>query len=187
MVGQYAHGNEPSHHVAYLYAYAGQPWKTQAMVRRLLGEQYRDARDGLSGNEDCGQMSAWYVLSALGFYPVDPVSGNYVLGSPLFRSAELDVGGGRVLRIVARRNSAKNIYVQRVRWNGKPYTRSWIRHADLAAGGTLEFEMGPEPNQDFGSRTEDLPPSFAWNRDGALSPEQVAIAHPHVPRTIDAA
>ncbi|WP_454830835.1 GH92 family glycosyl hydrolase [Pseudoxanthomonas wuyuanensis] len=160
MVGQYAHGNEPSHHVAYLYAYAGQPWKTQAMVRRLLREQYRDARDGLSGNEDCGQMSAWYVLTALGFYPVDPVSGNYVLGSPLFRRADLDVGGGRTLRIVTRRNSARNIYVQRVRWNGKPYTRNWIRHADLAAGGTLEFEMGPEPNRDFGSGAEDLPPSF---------------------------
>lgn len=160
MVGQYAHGNEPSHHVAYLYAYAGQPWKTQAMVRRLLREQYHDARNGLSGNEDCGQMSAWFVLSALGFYPVDPVSANYVIGSPLFRHAELDVGGGRVLRIVTRRNSAKNIYVQSVRWNGQPYTRSWLRHADLAAGGTLEFEMGPEPNREFGSREEDLPPSF---------------------------
>ena len=161
LVGQYAHGNEPSHHVAYLYAYAGQAWKTQAMVRWLLREQYQDARDGLSGNEDCGQMSAWFVLSALGFYPVDPVSGNYVIGSPLFDSAELDVGRGRVLRIVARGNSAKNIYVQRARWNGKPYTRSWLRHADLAAGGTLELEMGPEPNRGFGSRPEDFPPSFA--------------------------
>jgi predicted alpha-1,2-mannosidase len=160
MVGQYAHGNEPSHHVAYLYAYAGQPWKTQAMVRRLLREQYRDERDGLSGNEDCGQMSAWYVLSALGFYPVDPVSANYIIGSPLFRRAELDVGGGRVLRIVTRRNSAQNIYVQSVRWNGKPYTRSWLRHADLVAGGTLEFVMGPEPNREFGSAADDLPPSF---------------------------
>lgn len=158
MVGQYAHGNEPSHHVAYLYAYAGQPWKTQAMVRRLMREQYHDARNGLSGNEDCGQMSAWFVLSALGFYPVDPVSGNYVLGSPLFHGAELDVGNGRVLRIVARRNSARNMFVQRVRWNGEPYTRSWIRHADLAAGGTLEFEMGPKPNPAFGAAQEDLPP-----------------------------
>jgi len=105
-------------------------------------------------------MSAWFVLSALGLYPVDPVSGNYVFGSPLFRRAELDVGGGRTLRIVTRRNSARNVYVQRVRWNGKPYARSWIRHADLAAGGTLEFEMGPEPNRDFGSGADDLPPSF---------------------------
>ncbi len=146
MVGQYAHGNEPSHHVAYLYACAGQPWKTQAMVRRLLREQYRDARDGLSGNEDCGQMSAWFVLSALGFYPVDPVSGHYVLGSPLFRRAELDVGNGRILRIIARHNNERNVFVKRVRWNGEPYARSWIRHADLAEGGTLEFVMGPEPN-----------------------------------------
>lgn len=157
MVGQYAHGNEPSHHVAYLYAYAGQSWKTQAMVRRLLREQYRDARDGLSGNEDCGQMSAWFVLGALGFYPVDPVSGNYVLGSPLFRRAKLDVGNGRTLRIVAHRNSARNVFVQRVRWNGEAYARNWIRHADLAAGGTLEFEMGPKPNPAFGAAREDLP------------------------------
>ena len=166
MVGQYAHGNEPSHHVAYLYAYTGQPWKSQAMVRRLLREQYHDARNGLSGNEDCGQMSAWYVLSALGFYPVDPVSANYVLGSPLFRCAEVDVGQGRTLRIIARRNSAQNVYVQSVRWNGKPHTRSWLRHADLAAGGTLEFVMGPQPNHEFGSRAEDLPPSFEGRTDG---------------------
>ena len=158
MVGQYAHGNEPSHHVAYLYAYAGQPWKTQAMVRRLMREQYRDARDGLSGNEDCGQMSAWFVLSALGFYPVDPVSGHYVLGSPLFDRAELDVGNGRRLSILARGNDARNVFVQRVRWNGEPYTRNWISHADLAGGGTLEFEMGPQPNLSFGTAAEDLPP-----------------------------
>lgn len=158
MVGQYAHGNEPSHHVAYLYAYAGQPWKTQAMVRRLMREQYRDARDGLSGNEDCGQMSAWFVLSALGFYPVDPVSGHYVLGSPLFDRAELDVGNGRRLSILARGNDARNVFVQRVRWNGEPYTRNWISHADLASGGTLEFEMGPQPNLSFGTAAEDLPP-----------------------------
>ncbi|MEL4890488.1 GH92 family glycosyl hydrolase [Xanthomonas protegens] len=161
MVGQYAHGNEPSHHVAYLYAYAGQPYKTQAMVRRLLREQYHDARNGLSGNEDCGQMSAWFVLSALGLYAVDPVSANYVLGSPLFKRAELDVGNGRTLRIVAHGNSPANVYIQRARWNGKPYTRSWLRHADLAAGGTLELEMGPKPNTAFGAGKDDLPPSFS--------------------------
>ncbi|WP_369943698.1 GH92 family glycosyl hydrolase [Xanthomonas medicagonis] len=160
MVGQYAHGNEPSHHVAYLYAYAGQPYKTQAMVRRLLREQYHDARNGLSGNEDCGQMSAWFVLSALGFYAVDPVSATYVLGSPLFKRADLDVGHGRTLSIVAHGNSAANVYIQRARWNGKPYTRSWLRHADLATGGTLELEMGPKPNPAFGAAKEDLPPSF---------------------------
>ncbi|PPU93125.1 GH92 family glycosyl hydrolase [Xanthomonas albilineans] len=161
MVGQYAHGNEPSHHVAYLYAYAGQPYKTQAMVRRLLREQYHDAANGLSGNEDCGQMSAWFVLSALGLYAVDPVSANYVLGSPLFKRAELDVGHGRTLRIIAHGNSPANVYIQRARWNGKPYTRSWLRHADLATGGTLELDMGPTPNTTFGAAKDDLPPSFA--------------------------
>ncbi|TAA06773.1 alpha-mannosidase [Pseudoxanthomonas winnipegensis] len=161
LVGQYAHGNEPSHHVAYLYAYAGQPYKTQAMVRRLLREQYHDARNGLSGNEDCGQMSAWFVLSALGLYAVDPVSGNYVVGSPLFKRAELDVGHGRTLRIVAHNNSPTNVYVQSLHWNGKPLTRAWLRHADLVEGGTLTFEMGPRPNLDFGAAKDDLPPSFA--------------------------
>jgi predicted alpha-1,2-mannosidase len=161
MVGQYAHGNEPSHHVAYLHAYTGQPHKTQALVRRLLREQYHDARNGLSGNEDCGQMSAWFVLSALGFYPVDPVSANYVVGSPLFDKASVDVGGGRTLHVVARNNSARNVYVQALRWNGKAVTRAWLRHADLAGGGTLEFDMGAEPNTAFGASQEDLPPSFA--------------------------
>ncbi|KFA40625.1 GH92 family glycosyl hydrolase [Xylella fastidiosa] len=160
MVGQYAHGNEPSHHIAYLYVYAGQAYKTQAMVRRLLREQYHDGRDGLSGNEDCGQMSAWFVLSALGMYAVDPVSGIYVIGSPLFPYAELDVGRGRKLRILARHTSASNVYVQALRWNGSPMTRAWLRHTELAGGGTLEFEMGAQPNLDFGTHPQDLPPSF---------------------------
>ena len=105
-------------------------------------------------------MSAWFVLSALGLYAVDPVSTNYVLGSPLFKRAELDVGNGRTLRIVAHGNSPANVYIQSARWNGKPYTRSWLRHADLAAGGTLELEMGPKPNTAFGAGKDDLPPSF---------------------------
>ena len=160
MVGQYAHGNEPSHHVAYLYAYAGQPWKTQAMVRRLLREQYHDALNGLSGNEDCGQMSAWFVLSALGLYAVDPISGHYVIGSPLFKQAELDVGRGRTLHIVAHNNAPENVYVQSLHWNGQPLTRTWLRHTELAGGGTLEFEMGAQPNYAFGTRQQDLPPSL---------------------------
>ncbi|MBN6152408.1 GH92 family glycosyl hydrolase [Xanthomonas sp. AmX2] len=160
LVGQYAHGNEPSHHVAYLYAYAGQHYKTQQRVRQLLDTMYHDARNGLSGNEDCGQMSAWYVLSALGFYAVDPVSANYVIGSPLFDRAELQVGNGKTLVIEAHNNSASNVYVQAVRWNGKPHTRTWLRHADLAAGGTLSFEMGPEPNKRYGASKKDVPPSF---------------------------
>ena len=161
MVGQYAHGNEPSHHIAYLYAYAGEHHKTQARVRMLLETMYRDERDGLAGNEDCGQMSAWYVLSALGFYAVDPVSGNYVIGSPLFDRAEIDVGAGRALVIEAKGNGPDRPYIQSLRWNGQPYRRTWLRHADLAAGGTLVFEMGATPNRDFGAAAADAPPSFA--------------------------
>jgi predicted alpha-1,2-mannosidase len=161
MVGQYAHGNEPSHHIAYLYAYAGEHHKTQARVRMLLETMYRDERDGLAGNEDCGQMSAWYVLSALGFYAVDPVSGNYVIGSPLFDRAEIDVGGGRTLVIEAKGNGPDRPYIQSMSWNGQPYRRTWLRHADLAAGGTLVFEMGATPNRDFGAAAADAPPSFA--------------------------
>ncbi len=160
MVGQYAHGNEPSHHVAYLYAYSGSHWKTQSRVRMLLETMYRAAPDGLAGNEDCGQMSAWYVLSALGLYAVDPVSAVWVFGSPLVDRAEIDVGGGRKLIVEARGNGKGRPYIQRVTWNGKPWTQSWIAHAELAKGGTLVFEMGEAPNKAFGAKPEDRPPSF---------------------------
>ena len=160
MVGQYAHGNEPSHHVAYLYAYAGQHYKTQSRVRMLCESMYRDQPDGLAGNDDCGQISAWYVLSALGFYPVDPVSATYVLGSPLFDRAELTLAQGRRLMIEARNNGPDRPYIQSVQWNGQPYSRTWFRHADLAAGGHLLFVMGDKPNKHYGSAAVDLPPSF---------------------------
>ncbi|MET3827340.1 putative alpha-1,2-mannosidase [Sphingomonas sp. PvP055] len=159
LLGQYAHGNEPDQHAAYLYAYAGAPWKTQAMVRRLLTEMYKDDPDGVIGNDDCGQTSAWFVLSALGFYPVDPVSAVYVLGSPLFDRVEVDVAPGRTLRVVARGNAADRPYVQSVQWNGRPWSRNWIAHADLVKGGTLTFEMGATPSR-FGAAKEDRPPSF---------------------------
>jgi predicted alpha-1,2-mannosidase len=159
LVGQYAHGNEPSHHVAYLYAYCGAAWKTQAMVRRLLTEMYQAAPDGIIGNDDCGQMSAWFVLSALGLYPVDPVSATYVLGSPLFDRAEMRVGNDKRLIVAARGNAPDRPYVQRVTWNGRPWTRSWIAHADLVRGGRLVFEMGAAPNRDFGHAPEDRPPA----------------------------
>ncbi len=161
LVGQYAHGNEPSHHVAYLYAYTGSPHKTQARVRQLMRDMYRAAPDGLEGNEDCGQMSAWYLMSALGLYPVDPVSANYVFGSPLVRKAEIVLAKGKKLVIEAPANSAANIYVQAVSWNGKPYTKTFIRHADLVRGGTLRFDMGAEPNIAFGADLRDRPPSFS--------------------------
>jgi len=160
LVGQYAHGNEPSHHIAYLYAYTGAHYKTQSRVRMLLNTMYRAKPDGLAGNEDCGQMSAWYLMSALGLYAVDPVSDIYVFGSPLFDRAELMVADGRKLTIEARNNAPDHPHVQAVRWNGKPYSRLWIRHADLCKGGWLVFELGPKPNLAYGAAPADRPPSF---------------------------
>lgn len=160
MVGQYAHGNEPSHHVAYLYAYTGSHWKTQSRVRSLLETMYPPLPDGTAGNDDCGQMSAWYVLSALGLYAVDPVSAEWVFGSPLVDRGEVMVGAGRKLVVEAKGNGTGKPYIQSVTWNGKPWTKSWISHADLSAGGTLVFEMGDKPNKAFGAAPEDRPPSF---------------------------
>lgn len=159
LVGQYAHGNEPDQHAAYLYAYAGAPWKTQAMVRRLCTEMYKNDPDGIIGNDDCGQMSAWFVFSALGFYPVDPVEAVYVFGSPLFERAEVTVGKGRKLMIEAPGNRADTPYIAAVAWNGKPWRKSWIAHADLVQGGTLRFTMSDKPNTAFGRRLADRPPS----------------------------
>jgi predicted alpha-1,2-mannosidase len=160
LVGQYAHGNEPSHHVAYLYAYAGAHHKTQARVRMLLRTMYRTDPDGLAGNEDCGQMSAWYVMSALGLYAVDPVSGLYIFGSPLFDRAELRLLEGRTLVVEARNNGPERPYVQAIQWNDQPYSRCWISHAELAQGGKLAFQMSAAPNLDFAAAAADRPPSF---------------------------
>lgn len=157
LVGQYAHGNEPSHHIAYLYAYVGAHHKTQARVRRLLEGQYHAAPDGLAGNEDCGQMSAWYVMSALGIYAVDPVGGNYVFGSPLFDDVTIDTGSGHSLRIQALNNGPGKPYIQSITWQGRPWTRSWIPHGELARGGHLVFTMGARPNLDFGRSHDDRP------------------------------
>ena len=160
MVGQYAHGNEPSHHIAYLYVYAGAPHKTQARVRSLMDTMYHAAPDGMAGNEDVGQMSAWFLLSALGFYPVDPVSGIYVLGSPLIERATVQVGHGKQLEIEVKRNDPKDVYVQSFKLNGQRQSKAWFQHADIATGGRIELVMGPEPNQSFGSEQADLPPSL---------------------------
>jgi predicted alpha-1,2-mannosidase len=165
MVGQYAHGNEPCHHMAYLYCYAGAPQKTQHRVRSLLEIEYDDQPDGLAGNEDCGQMSAWYVISALGFYAVDPVSGNYVFGSPLVDRAEVDLGKGKKLKIFTKRASTSDVYIQGVTLNGKAHNRLWFSHADIVSGGTIEFELGPQPGR-FGMSEEAIPPSLSsTNRD----------------------
>ena len=146
LIGQYAHGNEPSHHILYLYAMAGQPWKTAERVRQVLATLYHAAPDGLSGNEDVGQMSAWYILSALGFYQVDPAGGPFWFGSPLFDKAVLRVPGGE-FTVVARDNSPENIYIQSVTLNGQPYTLPYIDFRDIRAGNVLEFQMGPSPKQ----------------------------------------
>ena len=150
LIGQYAHGNEPSHHISYLYSYTGQQWKTAEKVRYIMDEFYHDDPDGVIGNEDCGQMSAWYVFSSLGFYPVFPASCEYVFGSPLFDKAEIHLEGGKSFVVEAENNSEKNIYIQSVELNGEPYRINYIRHEDILNGGTLKFVMGPVPNKDFG-------------------------------------
>lgn len=144
LIGQYAHGNEPSHHILYFYAMAGQPWKTADKVREVLGTLYSAEPDGLSGNEDVGQMSSWYILSALGFYEVEPASGRYWFGSPVFDKAEIAVDGG-TFTIITEGNSDENRYIQNITLNGKAYTKGYLEHKDLAAGGELVIKMGAEP------------------------------------------
>ena len=156
LIGQYAHGNEPGHHIIYLYDYAGQPWKTALRVREVLRTMYHDSVDGLSGNEDVGQMSAWYILSSLGFYQVEPAGGRYVFGSPLFNEASMNVGNGKMFRIIAHNNSKENMYIQSVKLNGKPYTRCYIDFKDIVRGGKLEFTMGNKPST-FGVKPADRP------------------------------
>ena len=147
MTGQYAHGNEPSHHVIYMYNYAGRPDKAAPLLRKMLNEMYLDQPDGLSGNEDVGQMSAWYILSSVGLYQVDPVGGRFVIGSPLFDKATVNVGGGKTFTVVAKNNSDRNIYVQSARLNGKTLKNSYIDFNDIRHGGTLELVMGPKPSK----------------------------------------
>lgn len=160
-IGQYVHGNQPSHHVAYLYNYAGEPWKTQQRVRQVCEELYRTGPGGLCGNEDMGSLSSWYVLSALGFYPVTPGSPSYAIGSPLFGKATLDLGNGKTFTILARNNSQQNKYIQSATLNGETISRTWISQKEITDGGTLVFEMGSEPNRKWGSKPEDAPPSMS--------------------------
>lgn len=145
MIGQYAHGNEPSHHVIYLYNKVKQPWKTQKYVAQVLRDLYKNAPDGICGNEDCGQMSAWFVFSAMGFYPVDPISGHYEIGSPLFPETKMNLANGKVFTVKAPAVSPENIYIQSVKLNGQPYDKSYITHEQIMSGATLEFEMGSQP------------------------------------------
>ncbi|MGC8638676.1 MAG: GH92 family glycosyl hydrolase [Isosphaeraceae bacterium] len=163
VIGMYAHGNEPCHHVAYLYNYAGAAWKTQALVRQIADTLYNNTSSGVCGNDDCGQTSAWYVFTALGFYPVDPADGVYVIGSPVVDRGTLNLDsshyGGGTFTVVAKNNSPRNVYIQSATLNGKPYTRSWITHKQIVAGGTLELQMGPKPNTSWGAAAADRPGS----------------------------
>lgn len=156
LVGQYAHGNEPSHHVIYMYNYVGQPWKAAPLLRKMMNEMYFNEPDGLCGNEDVGQMSAWYILSTVGLYQVDPSGGRYIIGSPLFNRADLNVGNGKTFSVVARNNSDRNIYVQKAYLNGREYKKSYIDYADIKAGGKLELVMGSKPSK-WGTKTADRP------------------------------
>jgi predicted alpha-1,2-mannosidase len=159
LIGQYAHGNEPSHHMAYLYNYVNQPWKTQARVRQILDNFYKPEPDGLIGNEDCGQMSAWYVLSAAGFYPVTPGAPVYAIGTPLFPEVRFNLENGKSFIVNAHRVSEKNIYVQSAKLNGRPYKKSYLNHGDLMAGGELVFEMAAQPNLKWGAGVNEVPVS----------------------------
>ena len=147
LIGQYAHGNEPSHHIIYLYNYAGQPWKAARRLRQVMSELYSDQPAGLCGNEDVGQMSAWYILSSLGLYQVEPCGGKWQIGSAIVKDATLHVGEGKMFKITTHKNSDKNIYVQKVLLNGEQVTRTWIDHNDIVKGGTLDVYFGKKPSK----------------------------------------
>ena len=162
LIGQYAHGNEPSHHITYLYAYAGEQYKTADKVRYIMNELYTDKTDGLCGNEDCGQMSAWYVMSSMGFYPVNPSNGAYVFGSPLFDEASIHLPENKKFTVVAENNNESNIYIQSAKLNGVDYSKSFITHKEILKGGVLTFTMGANPNPNFGKAKKDRPKSIVY-------------------------
>ncbi len=160
-IGQYVQGNQPSHHVAYLYNYASAPWKTQIRTREIMQKLYRTGPGGLCGNEDMGSLSSWFILSSMGIYPVTPGSSQYAIGSPLFEEVEIKVKDNKIFSIVAQNNSAKNIYIQSATLNGKPFNRTYIDQSEIMAGGELVFEMGPTPNKSWGVSAEARPYSFS--------------------------
>lgn len=159
-IGQYAHGNEPSHHIAYMYSYLGKPWKTQEKVRAIIDSMYHERPDGYAGNEDAGQMSAWAVWSMMGLYPASPVNGEYVFGSPALDKSDITMPNGKTFSIIAKNNSKKNIYIKSITLNGKPYKKTYITHKDMLKGGTLEFQMSDIPNQKLGTKKKSLPTSM---------------------------
>jgi predicted alpha-1,2-mannosidase len=160
-MGQYAQGNEPIHHMLYLYNYAGQPWKAQQHLREVMDKMYNATENGYPGDEDEGQMSSWYVLSAAGFYSVCPGTDQYVIGSPAFKKMTITLENGKEFTIEANNNSSQNVYIQSAMLNGKPFTHNWISHADIMNGGILHFEMGDKPNTSRGLALEDKPFSLS--------------------------
>jgi len=161
LVGQYAHGNEPSHHIAYLYTYAGQAHKTQERLSSLMETMYDNQPDGLAGNEDCGQMSAWYVMSAMGFYAVDPISGNYIFGTPLFEKVTVDLRNGKHFVVETERLTPSDKYIEGITLNNVSYDRIWFRHEEIVAGGRFVLKMSNKPNPGFGSAPDLAPPSLS--------------------------
>jgi predicted alpha-1,2-mannosidase len=171
LVGQYAQGNEPSFHIPYLYDFSGQPWKTQKRVRQLMDVWYGDGPLGIPGDDDGGATSSWYVLSAMGFYPVCPGSPVYEIGSPIFERTTIRLGNGKLFTITANHVSAQNKYIESAQLNGKPLDRAWFRHSDIADGGMLVLEMGTRPNLAWGSAPQDAPPSMSTEHPVALGAE----------------
>jgi len=157
LIGQYAHGNEPSHHMAYLYNFIGKPWKTQEVVRKIMTELYTSERDGICGNEDCGQMSAWYVLNALGFYPVTPGNNNYIIGSPMVKHAKINLLSGNELIINVQNQSYDNVYIEKLLYNGKEFSNSYFNHTELMKGGEFTFIMSNKPNKQWASTKATMP------------------------------
>lgn len=158
-VGQHVQGNEPDIHVPYLYNYVGQPWKGQAAIAAATNICYKNTADGICGNDDFGTLSAWFVFRALGFYPVNASSGIYEIGTPLFESASINVGNNQTFTITAKNVSRENIFIQSARFNGKLFNRTYLTHDEIMYGGELEFTMGDQPNQRWGSAEQDLPPA----------------------------
>jgi predicted alpha-1,2-mannosidase len=163
--GQYVHGNEPSHHLTYLYNFVGKPWKTQKMVSTMKNMFYMNSRDGLCGNDDCGQMSAWYIYSAFGFYPVTPCAGYYLIGSPSLKKAVIHLPNGKDFVITAPNAKSDVFYIQSAKLNGKNYHHTFINISDIQKGGTLDFNLGTKPNKSWGTKAADIPVSYAENND----------------------
>ncbi len=160
-MGQYAHGNQPIQHMIYLYDYSGAPWKTQYWVREVMNRLYKATPDGYCGDEDNGQTSAWYLFSAMGFYPVTPATDQYVLGAPLFKKVTITLANGKTIEINAPKNSDENRYVNSMTLNGKTWSKNWLSHSELQKDAVINFEMSSEPNKNRGTKKEDFPYSMS--------------------------